>query len=205
MWASSIVEVEIPELRREKRSSSGIPATLKTINCLTSTMAAGAMTLSPPVSDMEKAMLSTPSPPRSPSPSVDEEEEGWNGEAGTLVEQDDVEDNRTTSAVRSKTCPTCGREFKKISRLNQHILTHSDVKPFVCPVPGCGKAYKRREHLKNHATSHGTTPEERKPFVCEFEGCGASFSNAHHRNRHQKVHADGGRYKASINTYRTDL
>ncbi|KAI9009123.1 transcription factor IIIA-like protein [Hyaloraphidium curvatum] len=125
--------------------------------------------------------------PRAPSPSepFEVEDEGLDEASGSL-------------AAREKSCAHCGRTFRKQSKLNQHLLSHTGERPFVCPFPGCGKAYRRREHLKNHSSCHGDTEEERKPFVCGHEGCGAAFSKEHHKKRHEKSHAGGGIYKCGV-------
>ena len=146
-----------------------------------------------------QSIVSSPSLPY-PLPPVERELEAPEDQS-YLEEHEpetDFEDAPGPTALRNKTCGTCGREFKKVSRLNQHLLTHTDSRPFVCPFPGCGKAYKRAEHLKNHSTSHGATLEEKKPYICEYEGCDAAFSNPHHRKRHEKAHVEGGVYKCNV-------
>lgn len=152
--------------------------------------------LHPPGILASNTVFSIPSPAESPRATRQEDDDM--GHEGLRAEEDDAGDDlgaHGSLVMREKTCPTCGRVFKKQSRLTQHLLTHGDDRPFACPVPGCGKAYKRQEHLKNHATSHGSTDEERKPYVCEHEGCTAAFSNPHHLKRHEKAHAEGGIYK----------
>ncbi|UZJ52662.1 hypothetical protein CBS101457_001982 [Exobasidium rhododendri] len=59
-------------------------------------------------------------------------------------------------------------------------------KVYTCKVPGCGKCFKRSEHLKRHVRSIHT---DEKPFTCH---CGKTFSRHDNLNQHARVHAPGG-------------
>ncbi|KAG7544312.1 hypothetical protein FFLO_03273 [Filobasidium floriforme] len=43
----------------------------------------------------------------------------------------------------------------------------------VCPIPGCGACFKRREHVKRHVRGIHTLE---KPYHCLHNGCGKSFA-----------------------------
>lgn len=58
-------------------------------------------------------------------------------------------------------------------------------KIYTCKVPGCGKCFKRSEHLKRHVRSIHTNE---KPFTCH---CGKTFSRHDNLNQHARVHMDG--------------
>ena len=60
----------------------------------------------------------------------------------------------------------------------------SASKVFRCEFNGCGRSFKRHQHLQRHVLSH--TGE--KPFVCNFPGCGRGFSRADNLSVHQKRH-----------------
>ena len=45
------------------------------------------------------------------------------------------------------TCEVCFKVWRKPSLLKQHMVTHSQERPFVCTVFGCGKRYSRIDHL----------------------------------------------------------
>ena len=59
-------------------------------------------------------------------------------------------------------------------------------KVYTCKVPGCGKCFKRSEHLKRHVRSIHT---DEKPFMCPFPNCHKRFSRHDNLNQHARVHA----------------
>ena len=72
-------------------------------------------------------------------------------------------------------CKECGKSFKNVRRLKDHMLRHSDKKTFVCNT--CGKAFKTAGNLFQHKQQH--LP---KKFVC---GCGERFTYPHGLKRHK--------------------
>lgn len=75
-------------------------------------------------------------------------------------------------------------------------------KVYTCKVPGCGKCFKRSEHLKRHVRSIHT---DDKPFLCPYPSCNKRFSRHDNLNQHARVHTSmggvsgiaGGEYDAS--------
>jgi transcription factor STE12 len=61
-----------------------------------------------------------------------------------------------------------------------------------CPIPTCGRLFKRLEHLKRHVRTH----TQERPYVCSV--CSKAFSRsdnlAQHRRTHEKMGADGEAY-----------
>ena len=110
-----------------------------------------------------------------------------------------------------QTCEFCDftTSFKKT--LSQHLLSHSQERPFPCTFPGCSHRAKRKANLKAHETIH--YPEEHqcpqsgcsyvatnrtsfdshqkmhnKPFKCEFPNCNRKFQKEASLLNHQKSH-----------------
>jgi len=77
---------------------------------------------------------------------------------------------------------SAGRKLRKTSRRAEPLPTG---RSHVCLVEGCGKCFRRREHLKRHTTS---LHSEQRSFVCPFPGCGKSFSRSDNMMQHGAVH-----------------
>ncbi|KAG7805904.1 hypothetical protein KL921_005217 [Ogataea angusta] len=56
------------------------------------------------------------------------------------------------------------------------------MRPFLCPVPDCGKAFYRQSHLEVHSWSHSTT----KPLGCNI--CHKGFVTSQQLLRHRASH-----------------
>ena len=67
-----------------------------------------------------------------------------------------------------------------------HCDSHKKAVQFLCTFPGCGRAFKRSEHLKRHNLMH--TGE--RPFLCEV--CQKRFSRSDNFNQHLKTHTRRG-------------
>ena len=67
---------------------------------------------------------------------------------------------------RQRVCRFCGKYFRKMFQLQNHIRKHTGDKPFVCHT--CGKAFSQETSLKTHMRIHSGV----KPFKCsECEEC----------------------------------
>lgn len=55
---------------------------------------------------------------------------------------------------KSHSCPipTCGRVFKRLEHLKRHVRTHTQERPYVCPY--CSKAFSRSDNLAQHRRTH---------------------------------------------------
>ncbi|KAF3841386.1 hypothetical protein F7725_007248 [Dissostichus mawsoni] len=49
-------------------------------------------------------------------------------------------------------CEMCGKAFRDVYHLNRHKLSHSDEKPFECPI--CQQRFKRKDRMTYHVRSH---------------------------------------------------
>ncbi|BGP23224.1 proteophosphoglycan ppg4 [Rhodotorula toruloides] len=65
--------------------------------------------------------------------------------------------------------------------------TGKPKKIFVCRVPGCGKLFRRSEHLKRHVRSIHTNE---RPFQCRWPGCERRFTRHDNLWQHLRVHRD---------------
>lgn len=56
---------------------------------------------------------------------------------------------------KSHSCPipTCGRLFKRLEHLKRHVRTHTQERPYICPY--CSKAFSRSDNLAQHKRTHG--------------------------------------------------
>ncbi|KAG9228351.1 STE like transcription factor-domain-containing protein [Amylocarpus encephaloides] len=55
---------------------------------------------------------------------------------------------------KSHSCPipTCGRLFKRLEHLKRHVRTHTQERPYICP--HCDKAFSRSDNLAQHRRTH---------------------------------------------------
>lgn len=55
---------------------------------------------------------------------------------------------------KSHSCPipSCGRLFKRLEHLKRHVRTHTQERPYVCPY--CNKAFSRSDNLAQHRRTH---------------------------------------------------
>ncbi|KAG0190250.1 hypothetical protein DFQ28_002287 [Apophysomyces sp. BC1034] len=60
-----------------------------------------------------------------------------------------------------------------------------NIRMFTCKTDGCGKVFKRSEHLKRHIRSIHTLE---KPFECPYQNCHKRFSRSDNLNQHIRIH-----------------
>ncbi|XP_053131601.1 vascular endothelial zinc finger 1 isoform X2 [Hemicordylus capensis] len=96
---------------------------------------------------------------------------------------------------KNHACEMCGKAFRDVYHLNRHKLSHSDEKPFECPI--CNQRFKRKDRMTYHVRSHegGIT----KPYTCGV--CGKGFSRPDHLSCHVKhVHSTERPFKCQTCT-----
>uniref|UniRef100_H3APH7 Myc-associated zinc finger protein n=1 Tax=Latimeria chalumnae TaxID=7897 RepID=H3APH7_LATCH len=85
---------------------------------------------------------------------------------------------------KNHACDMCGKAFRDVYHLNRHKLSHSNEKPYQCPI--CQQRFKRKDRMSYHVRSHEGGVH--KPYVCSH--CGKGFSRPDHLNSHvRQVHS----------------
>ncbi|MFT7800243.1 vascular endothelial zinc finger 1-like isoform X1, partial [Arapaima gigas] len=93
-------------------------------------------------------------------------------------------------------CEMCGKAFRDVYHLNRHKLSHSDEKPFECPI--CQQRFKRKDRMTYHVRSHDGGVH--KPYVCSV--CGKGFSRPDHLSCHVKhVHSSERPFKCQVTDF----
>ncbi|KAJ7990001.1 hypothetical protein DPEC_G00310320 [Dallia pectoralis] len=105
--------------------------------------------------------------------------------AGTMIQNQNPQPQPIPNQVRKNhACEACGKAFRDVYHLNRHRLSHSDEKPYHCPI--CQQRFKRKDRMSYHVRSHQGGVE--KPYVCPH--CAKGFSRPDHLNSHvRQVHS----------------
>ena len=88
----------------------------------------------------------------------------------------------------------CTKTFNRPARLQAHLRSHTNERPFVCTYEGCDKSYLQEKHLKQHIK--GSHTHERS-YPCEWEGCDKYFLTATRLRRHQDAHQGNERFRCT--------
>ena len=79
----------------------------------------------------------------------------------------------------------CNKRFKRKFTLNEHIKTHTGVRPYPCTHPGCDSKFSTSGNLKRHQFTHSGE----RPFECPMDLCEKAFSTKEKLKRHMVTHA----------------
>ncbi|KAL0137935.1 hypothetical protein V8B55DRAFT_1589784 [Mucor lusitanicus] len=85
--------------------------------------------------------------------------------------------NLETNTKPKKTPRSRGRRVSNVPGCGTRMFT--------CNADGCGKVFKRSEHLKRHIRSIHTLE---KPFECPYQSCNKRFSRSDNLNQHIRIH-----------------
>ncbi|KAF7719580.1 Sexual development transcription factor SteA-like protein [Penicillium ucsense] len=81
---------------------------------------------------------------------------------------------------KSHSCPipSCGRLFKRLEHLKRHVRTHTQERPYPCPY--CSKAFSRSDNLAQHRRIHEAQQDGQAPMGNEddLENDGNDFESA---------------------------
>ncbi|MED6267912.1 hypothetical protein CHARACLAT_016906 [Characodon lateralis] len=101
----------------------------------------------------------------------------------------------TNQVRKNHACEACGKAFRDVYHLNRHRLSHSDEKPYSCPI--CQQRFKRKDRMSYHVRSHQGGVE--KPYICPH--CSKAFSRPDHLNSHvRQVHSTERPFKCTTCT-----
>ncbi|KAK0281783.1 hypothetical protein LTR35_007464 [Friedmanniomyces endolithicus] len=100
----------------------------------------------------------------------------------------------------------CGRSFTTATRLRRHVAAHEAKEETTCPLPGCGRVFRKQDTLQRHIK---TAHLHEKPFRCEHvdvdeEGvaveCSQAFAKSDGLKNHIAREHSGMRYFCEICT-----
>ncbi|XP_076680788.1 uncharacterized protein LOC143375490 isoform X3 [Andrena cerasifolii] len=83
--------------------------------------------------------------------------------------------------VKSWPCETCGKRYSSRNLLEEHINTHTGVRPYVCE--NCGKDFASKYTYKAHVKTHEIRP---RPYECSQ--CSKTFLSQQNLNQHERTH-----------------
>ena len=99
------------------------------------------------------------------------------------------------SGGKSHKCGDCNAVFKTNARLKEHIIIHTDNKPFACEL--CDKSYNSKSNLRKHIELH-----KNLEVICVQ--CPKVFCSKYQMRQHAKIHSKNGLLKCNFCTYETE-
>ncbi|MCJ1404809.1 Strongly-conserved Zn-finger binding protein (TFIIIA) [Xylographa trunciseda] len=101
------------------------------------------------------------------------------------------------SELKTKHCPypDCPKSFNRQVRLNEHLRSHTNTRPYVCPHAPCTKDFIRSTHLKHHLKSAHSGIRD---YECSYGGCGKRYATGTRLKRHLAAHESQEKYKCTV-------
>ncbi|XP_072463991.1 zinc finger protein 526 isoform X1 [Notamacropus eugenii] len=82
---------------------------------------------------------------------------------------------------RRHRCGVCGKGFKKLVHVRNHLRTHTGERPFQCHA--CGKTFASLANLSRHQLTHTGA----RPYPCP--DCGKRFTQSSNLQQHRQLHS----------------
>jgi len=114
-----------------------------------------------PLRDSPYSRTTTPAPSQLQQPifqahdelaklQMDHHEERYSSASPMPVDRSSVTPGPGESPAKTFTCPvpTCGRLFKRLEHLKRHVRTHTQERPYVCGI--CAKKFSRSDNLAQY-------------------------------------------------------
>uniref|UniRef100_A0A1B6BYQ0 Zinc finger protein 865 n=1 Tax=Clastoptera arizonana TaxID=38151 RepID=A0A1B6BYQ0_9HEMI len=89
--------------------------------------------------------------------------------------------------VKNWTCDQCGKRYLSRNMLEEHMNTHTGVRPYQCS--NCGKSFASKYTFKAHEKTHQERP---RPFSCEV--CSKTFLTQQNLSQHERTHSSARNY-----------
>lgn len=87
-------------------------------------------------------------------------------------------------------CESCNKDFRTIAALSTHERIHNDYRPYQCDL--CLKSFKQMAHLKDHKILHSDNAPQ---HVCTI--CQASFLKKSNLKAHTRLHTKEKPFKCA--------
>ncbi|GIY01945.1 zinc finger protein 91 [Caerostris darwini] len=92
--------------------------------------------------------------------------ETCNKECSSLIQ---LRQHQIDDGHQQLSCEHCDSKFTSSFAMKKHLITHTQLRPFVCQK--CGKDFKRDYNLRQHMITH----KEDRPYVCKI--CKSAFKS----------------------------
>ena len=86
------------------------------------------------------------------------------------------------NGTKMSLCNVCGKTVKNKRHLRQHMLTHTDERPYACPQ--CKMRFKSKQTMERHLAIHSGE----KPHLCPH--CGVRYRRNYELKQHLIVHTE---------------
>ncbi|KAJ5647474.1 hypothetical protein N7490_003846 [Penicillium lividum] len=90
-----------------------------------------------------------------------------------------IETTVQNSTSRERSAPGPARRARSATMMELGPYPH---KSHSCPIPSCGRLFKRLEHLKRHVRTH----TQERPYPCPY--CSKAFSRSDNLAQHRRIH-----------------